>query len=79
MDKRQFRRYKRKAEKAEARVDAAVWKRMKELEKDRELAGKIENELKDLKTPEDYNAYIRNAAKLARDETGQVAGRSVGA
>jgi hypothetical protein len=68
-DKRQMRRIKAAISKAERRLNEKIIIRIAELSKDDILKKKILEEMKDLKTREDFNEYIGRAHDIARNET----------
>lgn len=68
MDKRQFRRFKSNVKKSENKINRLIILKVNELINDEKLKKEIESELKDLKTAEDFNEYIRNAHGFSRQK-----------
>lgn len=52
----------------ESNVNKKIFLKIQELKKDKRLMDKIDNEIKDLKTKEDFDGYIRNAARFAKSD-----------
>lgn len=68
-DARQMRRLKAAISKAERRLNVRIITRIAELSKDPDLKNRIEEEMKDLKSVEDFNKYVRNSINISRNET----------
>jgi len=69
MDKRQFKRLKRKAKKAEKNINLKIVLRMRELRKDPEFMRKVESELDKINSRSELNRYLEKAFEISKKES----------